>query len=166
MTAEGDRTLRDVSLPAERSLQSPPAIVSRTDEYVETVRHLSDANLAYLDAQVRTAQTRETILWALFIVVFALTVAAGSAGIALIFLASLKVGIASGAAGLLPGCTGAWLRRECTIRSKNRQAIETRRDEELRLRQAVAAIAELPNGAEKKRIQMDYARKMLSRIPK
>jgi hypothetical protein len=147
-----------------RPLQSSPP--AGTDDYVATARQISDAKLADLNAQVRTAQRREAILWVLFVLAFTLTLAAGSVGVALIFLATLKVGIASGAAGLLPGCTSAWLKRECATRSKNRQTIEAKRDEEIRLRQAAAAIAELPSGPEKEKLQRDYARKMLSRIPK
>jgi hypothetical protein len=104
---------------------------------------------AELDEQIRTARRRETLLWALSVLAFALTLATGSIGIVLVFLASLKLGIASGAAGLFPGCTGTWLKWECATRSRNRRAIERRRDEEFRLRQAAATIADFPPGREK-----------------
>jgi len=127
---------------------------------------VSCERLADLDAQARTARGRETLLWVLFVLVFLLTLAAGGTGVALIFLASLKVGIASGAAAVLPGCTSALLKRECTIRSKICQDIEEKRDGEFRLRQAASAIADLPDGPHKERLRIDYARTMLSRVPK
>jgi hypothetical protein len=140
--------------------------VSAVSESFATTWQVSCAKLADLDAQARTARGRETLLWALFVLVFMLTLAVGGTGVVLIFLASLKVGIASGAGAVLPGCTSALLKRECTTRAKIRQDIEAKRDEEFRLRQAKAAIAELPAGPRRERLQADYARKMLSRIPK
>jgi flagellar basal body-associated protein FliL len=145
---------------------SSPRPVSGADTGLATGPEISRRKLADLDAQLRTARGREALLWVLFVVVFVLTLAAASAGVALVFVASLKVGIASGAAAVLPGCTSAMLKRECSARSKIRQDIEAKRDEEFRLRQAAAAIAELPEGPQKKNLQTDYARKMLSRIPK
>lgn len=166
MTVGGDGTLQKASSPVDRPRQSPPEVVSRTDEYITAVQRASDAKFANLGVQIRAARRREAILWWFFVLAFTLTLAAGSVGVALIFLGSLKVAIASGAAGLIPGCTSAWLKREGTTQSKNRQAIEEKWDEELRLRQAAVAIADLPSSSEKKKLQIDYARKMLSRIPK
>jgi hypothetical protein len=166
MTAYGNRILDEASLPITRPRQSPPRVVSGTDEYVAAVQQISHERLADLAAQVQTARQRETILWWLFVLAFTLTLAAGGAGVALILLGSLKVAIASGAAGLLPGCSSAWLRRECTVRSKDRQAIEEKMEGEFRLQQAAAVITELPQGTQKEKFQVDYARKILSRIPK
>jgi len=166
MTSDRGRTLQQAPWPAAPPLQSPPQEVSGADEYFATARQISYTRVADLDAQLQTARGRETFLWVLFVLVFMLTLAAGSTGVVLVFLASLKVGIASGAAAVLPGCTSALLKRECTTRSKIRQDIEEKRDEEFRLRQAAAAIAELPAGPRKEKLQVDYARKMLSRVPK
>lgn len=173
MIADGNRSLHEASLPAVRRRQTPvrrrqtpPPVVHGTDEYVAAVWQTSGNHLADLNAQARTARNRETVLWSLFVLIFILTLAAGGAGVVLIFLASLKVAIASGAAGVIPGCTSALLKRECTTQSKNRQAIEAKRDEHLRLYQGAAAIAELPPGPQKEKLQVDYARKMLSRVPK
>jgi hypothetical protein len=141
-------------------------VISGADEDFATARQISRGKLSDLDAQIRTARGRETLLWVLFVLVFILTLAAGSTGVVLIFLTSLKIGIASGAAAVLPGCTSALLKRECSARRKIRQDIEVKRDEEFRLRQAAAAIAELPAGPQKEKLQMDYVRKMISRIPK
>ena len=60
---------------------------------------------------------------------------------------------------MLPGCTSALLRRVCTTRSKIRQDIEAKRDEEFRLRQAAAAIAEYGGGRKRK----DFRRTMRGR---
>lgn len=166
MTADGDRILQEASSSVERLGQSPPKVVSRTDEYITAVQRISDAKLADLDEQIKAARRREAVLWCFFALAFVLTLAAGGVGVALILLGSLKVAIASGAAGLIPGCTSAWLKREGTTLSKNRQGIEAKLDEELRLHRAASAIADLPSSSEKKRLQIDYARKMLSRIPK
>jgi hypothetical protein len=166
MTPDGDEILQEVSLPVALTRQALPAVASGSDEYITAVRQKSYAKLTNLNAQVRVAQRRETILWWFFVLAFILTLVAGGAGVALILLGSLKVAIASGAAGVIPGCTSAWLKREGTTLSRNRQAIEAKRDEELRLRQAVAAIADLPSSPEKDKLQVDYARKLLSRIPK
>ena len=165
MTPGEVRPLQQASWPAT-SPQPLNQDASGAGEYFATAWQVSCAKLADLDTQARTARGRETLLWVLFVLVFLLTLAAGSTGVVLIFLASLKVGIASGAAAVLPGCTSALLRRECTTRSKIRQDIEAKRDEEFRLRQAAAAIAELPAGPQKERLQADYARKMLSRVPR
>jgi hypothetical protein len=166
MTSGRERGPQQPSWPAASPCQSPDQGVSTVGAYFATAWQVSCAKLADLDAQARTARGRETLLWVLFVLVFMLTVAAGTTGVVLIFLASLKVGVASGAAAVLPGCTSALLKRECTTRSRIRQDIEAKRDEEFRLRQATAAIAELPAGSQKEKLQADYARKMLSRIPK
>ncbi len=102
----------------------------------------------------------------MFVLVFLLTLAAGGTGVVLVFLVGLKVGVASGAAAVLPGCTSALLKRECTTRGKILKEIEAKRDEEFRLRQAAVAIAGLPAGPRKENLQVDYARKVLSRVPK
>jgi hypothetical protein len=67
---------------------------------------------------------------------------------------------------LAAGRTGVVLKRECTIRSKIRQDIEEKRDGEFRLRHAAAAIADLPDGAQKDKLRVNYARTMLSRVPR
>jgi hypothetical protein len=167
MTSGGDGNPRQQSAyPVVPACTPPEQGPYKAGEHFVTAWQVSIAKLADLDTQAQTARGRETFLWMLFITVFLLTLAAGTAGVALVFLASLKVGIASGAAAVLPGCTSALLRQECSTRTKIRQEIEARRDEEFRLRQAAAAIAALPAGPQKERLQADYARKMLSRIPK
>lgn len=166
MTSSMEREPQQPSWPVALPCQAHDQGVSTVGAYHATAWQVSSAKLADLDAQARTARGRETLLWVLFVLVFMLTVAAGTTGVVLIFLASLKVGVASGAAAVLPGCTSALLKRECTTRSEIRQDIETKRDEEFRLRQAAAAIAEMPAGSRKEELQADYAQKMLSRIPK
>jgi hypothetical protein len=141
-------------------------VVNGTDKYVADLRHESDRYLRDLEVKADTAWQRERVLWQLFVLVFMLTLAAGSGGVALIFLASLKVAIASGAAGLIPGATSALLKREYAAQSKNRQAIEAKLDEQNRLRQADAAISKLDPGPEKKKLEVQQAQKLLSRIPK
>lgn len=128
-------------------------------------RRISNERLADLAARGQTARQRETVLWWLFILAFTLTLAVGGASVVLILLGSLKVAMASGAAGLLPGCSSAWLRREGTARGRDRQDIDKERDGELRIQQAVAVVFEFPPGTQKDKIQEDYAKKMLSRIP-
>jgi hypothetical protein len=166
MITGGDSRMQEESVSAALALNPPPPIVSGAAEYVTRAEEISADNLAYLYDRIQTVQRQESVLWMLFVLVFVLTLATGCTGVVLILLASLKVGIASGAAGLLPGCLGAWLRRECTVRGKNRQAIEAKRDEELRLRQAFAAIDDLPPGPQKEELRVERARRMLSRISK
>jgi hypothetical protein len=166
MSPGKERALQQASWSAPAPRPSPDQDGCGVGEYFVSAWQVSCARLADLDAQARTAGGREALLWVLFVLVFMLTLAAGSTGVVLIFLASLKVGIASGAAALLPGCTSALLKRECTTRSKIRQDIEAKRDEEFRLRQAAATIAELSAGPKKEKLQLDYAWKILSRVPK
>jgi hypothetical protein len=162
----GGGPLQKALYPARPYLPDAPPIVDTNDQYIDAVREASNHYYDDLDKQIRTALDREGVLWVLFIIVFILTLTAGTAGVILIFLASLKVAIASGAAGLIPGCTSALLKRECTTQIKRRQAIEAKRDEQLRLRQATAAIAELPPSPQKDKLQIDHVRKIVSRIPK
>jgi hypothetical protein len=140
-------------------------VVHGTGAYVIAAEQASDGYLDELVAQVGTVRRRERILWQLFVLAFILTLAAGSAGVVLIFLAGLKVAIASGAAGVIPGCASPLLKRECTSQAKSRQAIEAKGEEQIRLRQSAAAIFALPAGPDKDKLQVDYARKLLTRIP-
>jgi hypothetical protein len=146
--------------------QTLAPVVHGHDEYVAVALQPSDSYLASLNAQARMAWRRESVLWQLFLLVFILTLAAGSAGVVLIFLASLKVAIASGAAGVIPGCTSAMLKRAHRTQIKNIDSIEAKRDAQLRLRQSAEVISALPPSPKKEELQVDYARKMLSRIPK
>ena len=146
--------------------RTPFGVINGTDEYVAALRHESNKYLTDLEVKADTAWKRERVLWQLFVLVFILTLAAGSGGVVLIFLASLKVAIASGAAGVIPGATSALLKREHAAQSKNRQAIEAKLDEQNRLRQADAAISKLAPGPGKKKLEIQQAQKLLSRIPK
>ena len=146
--------------------RTPFEVIKGTDEYVAALRHESDRYLADLEVKADTAWKRERVLWQLFVLVFILTLAAGSGGVVLIFLASLKVAIASGATGVITGPASALLKREYAAQSKNRQTIEAKLDEQNRLRQAHAAISKLPPGPEKKKLEVQQAQKLLSRIPK
>lgn len=165
LTSSASTSLQKTAMPAVLR-RTPAPIVHGTGEYVAAAGQASDSYLAELNAQASAAWRREQVLWQLFVLIFVLTLVAGSAGVALIFLASLKVAIASGAAGVLPGCTSALLKREHTTQGKTRQAIEAKRDKQLRLRQSAAAIAALPASPDKDKLQVDYARKLLARIPK
>jgi hypothetical protein len=145
--------------------QSASSFVSGTTEYVAAVQELSDNHVADLSAQVEVARNRERTLWILFIVLFVLTMAIGCSGVIFIFLASLKLAVASGAAGLLPGCASALLKAGQSTATKNRKAAEAQWGEQLKLRQGAAAVDALPPGPDKDALRVEYARKMLARIP-
>jgi hypothetical protein len=161
----GTGALQEAPLPAVRTQQVPQPFVSSTAQYVASGREISDYYLRDLSGQVGEARSRENGLWMLFVLLFFLTLAVGGAGVVFIFLGGLKVAVASGAVGLISGSCSAMLKQEHTTQTRNREAVEAKRDEQVKLRQGEAAVDALPAGPDRERLRVEYTRKLLARIP-
>lgn len=160
MSPPHDVSARQAPLPAVRQDQ----YLTKASDYALESRQVAVGRLKDLNTDARSARNRETVFWVLFVSVLGLTMVTGATGVALIFLAGLKLGIASGAASLLSGATSPLLWRGHRVQNQRRLAIEADRDKQLQRVRAAEAIEKLPDGPEKETLLLEVARKEIALI--
>jgi hypothetical protein len=138
--------------------------LTNTSDYAFEARQVAVGRLKDLNVDARSARNRETVLWVLFVSVLGLTVITGATGAALIFLAGLKLSIASGAASLLPTAASALLWRGHRSQNQRRMAIEADRDKQLQRVRAAEAIERLPDGPQKEALRLELVRKEIALV--
>jgi hypothetical protein len=156
----GEISAPQAPLPAVRGSRH----LTNTSDYALEARQVAVGRLKDLNADARSARNRETVLWVLFVSLFGLTILTGATGAALIFLAGLKLSIASGAASLLPTIASALLWRGHRSQNQRRLATEADRDKQLQRARAAEAIARLPDGPHKETLLLEVARKEIALI--